>query len=407
MKRKICVITGSRADYGLLRQVLQGLKDSPCCTLQLVVTGMHLSPEFGNTCSEIEADGFAIDWKVEMLLGSDTAVAITKSMGLGLAGFADAYDKLSPNLILVLGDRFEILAAATAALIAGIPIAHLHGGEVTEGAYDDAIRHAITKMASLHFTAAEPYRRRVIQMGEAPERVWNVGAFGLDGILSLNRMNREELERSLGITFGPRNLIVTFHPETASGVVPAAQMVELLAALDEIDAQLIFTMPNADNQGRKLFEMIEDFVASHPGRACAHISLGQRRYLSTLAEVDGVIGNSSSGLIEAPAFGKATVNIGRRQTGRLRAASVIDCPAERRSIADAIARLYEADFQAGLACTINPYGTGGASARTVRLIEAWMPTYATKGFVDWPEPPSLTETNPIITQSMPKPDPAL
>lgn len=395
-EKKVCVVTGSRADYGLLRWVLQGLKDSPTCTLQIVATGMHISPEFGNTWNVIEADGFAIDWKVEMLLGSDTAVAVTKSMGLGIVGFADAYDRLSPDLVVVLGDRFEILAAATAALIAGIPIAHLHGGEVTEGAYDDAIRHAITKMASLHFTAAEPYRLRVIQMGEAPERVWNVGGFGLDGVLQLDRMSREELEQSLGITLGLRNLMVTFHPETASGAEPAVQMAELLAALNETDAQLVFTMPNADNEGRQIFEMIEDFVATHPGRACVHKSLGQRRYLSALAVVDGIVGNSSSGLIEAPAFGKGTVNIGARQDGRLRAASVIDCPAEREHIAAAIARLYESDFQAGLAGIVNPYGDGGASARTVAAIEAWTHARVAKRFVDWPLPPGIAGGGPLL-----------
>lgn len=382
--KKICVVTGSRAEYGLLKWVIDGLTRSEQCALQIIVTGMHLSPEFGLTWKAIEADGYKIDRKIEMLLGSDTAVGITKSMGLGLIGFADAYADLQPDLIIVLGDRFEMLSAATAATIATIPIAHLHGGELTEGAYDDAIRHAITKMAHLHFTAAEPYRQRVIQMGEEPERVWNVGGFGLDNILKLERMERGALEASLDFKLGDRNLMVTFHPETATSVSPATQMTELLSALEATDAHLIFTMPNADNEGRVLFSMIKDFVSAHPKRACAHVSLGQQRYLSTLALVDGVVGNSSSGLIEAPAFGIGTVNIGARQNGRLRAASVIDCLAVRADITDAISQLYNSDFQKSIIGQNNPYGDGGASDRTVKAIEAWFPNSYPKRFVDIP-----------------------
>lgn len=370
--KRVCVVTGSRAEYGLLRWVMQGLQDSEHCRLQTVVTGMHLSPEFGSTWEAIVDDGFAIDWKVDMLLGSDSAVGVTKSMGLATVGFADAFAHLAPDLVVILGDRFEILAAASAALIAGIPMAHLHGGEVTEGAYDDAIRHALTKMAHLHFTAAEPYRARVIQMGEDPARVWCVGGFGLDGVMKLDRMTRPELEESLGLSLGEQALMITFHPETASGASPRAQMAELLAALEETAAQLVFTMPNADNEGRLLFGMIEEFVARHPGRACVHTSLGQRRYLSALAEVDAVVGNSSSGLLEVPAFGKGTVNIGARQEGRLRAASVVDCPAERGAIGQAIAQVLTPAFRAAIRRQANPYGDGGASARTVAAIENWL-----------------------------------
>jgi GDP/UDP-N,N'-diacetylbacillosamine 2-epimerase (hydrolysing) len=370
--KRVCVVTGSRAEYGLLRWVMQGFQESDHCHLQTVVTGMHLSPEFGSTWQEIVDDGFAIDWKVDMLLGSDSAVGVTKSMGLAVIGFADAFDYLAPDLVVILGDRFEILAAASAALISGIPMAHLHGGELTEGAYDDAIRHSLTKMAHLHFTAAEPYRARVIQMGEDPERVWCVGGFGLDGIVKVDRMTRSELEKSLGLSLGERALMVTFHPETASGASPRAQMVELLAALEETNAQLVFTMPNADNEGRVLFEMIEDFVARHPERACVHTSLGQRRYLSALAEVDAVVGNSSSGLLEAPAFGKGTVNIGIRQDGRLRAHSVVDCAIERRAIVQGIAQVLAPTFRAAIKDQPNPYGDGGASARTVVAIENWL-----------------------------------
>lgn len=385
MKRRVCVVSGSRAEYGLLRWLMQGLQDSAVCQLQTVVTGMHLSPEFGSTWQAILDDGFDIDWKVEMLLGSDSAVAVTKSIGLGVTGFADAYAHLTPDIVVLLGDRFEVMAAATAALIAGIPIAHLHGGEVTEGAYDDAIRHAITKMAHLHFTAAEPYRARVIQMGEDPARVWCVGGFGLDGVKKLDKMSRAELEESLGIALNKTSLLVTFHPETASEASPAAQMAELLAALEETSAQLVFTLPNADNESRALFAMIEEFVGRDPSRAVAHASLGQRRYLSALAEVNAVVGNSSSGLIEAPAFLKGTVNIGSRQEGRLRAASVVDCVAERGAIAQAIAKVLEPGFRENLANLKNPYGDGGASARTVALIEDWLQSgdsFAAKSFYE-------------------------
>ncbi|BDW83646.1 UDP-N-acetyl glucosamine 2-epimerase [Erythrobacter sp. Dej080120_24] len=382
--KRVCVVTGSRAEYGLLRWVMQGLKDSSVCELQTVVTGMHLSPGFGSTWQMIAADGFAIDWKVEMLLGSDSAVAVTKSIGLAMTGFADAFDHLAPDLVVVLGDRFEILAAASAALIAGIPIAHLHGGELTEGAYDDAIRHALTKMSNLHFTAAEPYRKRVIQMGEDPDKVWCVGGFGLDGVMKLDRMSRLELEDSLGMKLSESSLMVTFHPETASGADPRAQMTELLAALENRREHLIFTMPNADNESRALFAMIEEFVARHPKRACAYVSLGQQRYLSALAQVDAVVGNSSSGLIEAPAFGMGTVNIGARQDGRLRAPSVVDCAATCTDITAALARVLDPAFRAGLKGQVNPYGDGGASARTVAAIEAWNPDGRSKRFFDLP-----------------------
>lgn len=370
--KKVCVLTGSRAEYGLLRWVIHGLHLSKSCELQLVVTGMHLSREFGETWKEIVNDGFEVSWKVDMLLGSDSTVGITKSMGLGMVGFADAFEQLKPDLVVILGDRFEMFPAAAAAMIAGCTIAHLHGGELTEGLYDDPIRHAITKMSHLHFTAAEPYRNRVIQMGEHPDRVWCVGGFGIDGVMKLDRMTRSELEESLGISLCETSLMVTFHPETATGVDPRAQMAELLAALDESHAQLIFTMPNADTDGRALFPLIEDFVARHPGRACAHASLGQRRYLSALDQVDAVVGNSSSGLIEAPAFGKGTVNIGARQDGRLRAASVVDCVAERGAILQAITKVLNPDFLEEIQGQSNPYGDGGASLRTVAAIEDWL-----------------------------------
>jgi GDP/UDP-N,N'-diacetylbacillosamine 2-epimerase (hydrolysing) len=370
MSRKICVITGTRAEYGLLRWVMQGIKDDPTLTLQVIATGMHLSPEFGLTWREIERDGFGIDHKVEMLTSSDTTVGIAKSMGLGMIGLADALQALKPDLVLVLGDRFEIFAAVSAALVARIPVAHLHGGEATEGLIDEAIRHSITKMSHLHFVATEEYRRRVIQLGEQPRNVYLVGGLGIDNIKRLSLLPRDELEASLGFSLGTKSLLVTFHPVTLEIATASDQMEELLAALAELkDTQLIFTLPNADTEGRALIAMVQQFVETH-ANARAYTSLGQLRYLSTVALVDGVVGNSSSGLAEVPSFRKGTVNIGDRQRGRLMANSVINCDPERGSIGSALHTLYSNQFQASLATVCNPYGDGGASDKIVALIKA-------------------------------------
>lgn len=369
MSRKICVITGTRAEYGLLRWVMQGIKDDADLTLQIIATGMHLSPEFGLTYREIEKDGFQIDRKVEMLTSSDTSVGIAKSMGLGLIGFADALSELKPDLILLLGDRFEIFAAASAALVARITIAHLHGGETTEGAFDEALRHSITKMSHLHFVAAEEYRRRVIQLGEQPERVFLVGGLGIDNIKRLQLLDRVALEQALDFKLGPKNLLITFHPVTLETSTAEAQMTELLAALAALDdTHLIFTMPNADTDGRKLIAMVDEFVAQHDN-ARAYTSLGQLRYLSCVAHVDGVVGNSSSGLAEVPSFKKGTINIGDRQRGRLQAASVIQCDPTCQSISAAIETLYSSGFQGSLSSVRNPYGDGGASEKILNVIK--------------------------------------
>jgi len=368
--KKICVVTGTRAEYGLLRWVMEGIRQSSELELQLIATGMHLSHEFGMTVEAIEEDNFKIDRKVEMLLSSDTAVGVTKSMGLGMIGFADALAELKPDLMLVLGDRYEIFAGAASAMIARIPIAHLHGGEITEGAFDEAIRHSITKMSHLHFVAAEEYRRRVIQLGEQPEHVFNVGGFGIDNILRLKLLTRDELEKTLNFKLKKRNLLITFHPVTLEHDASARQMDELLAALVELkDTGLIFTMPNADTEGRVLFRQIEVFCAQH-SEACVYTSLGQLRYLSCIQHVDGVVGNSSSGLAEVPSFKKGTINIGDRQRGRLRAASVIDCEPGKDSIRKALKQLYSAEFQAQLSAVKNPYGNGGASEAIVRILES-------------------------------------
>jgi GDP/UDP-N,N'-diacetylbacillosamine 2-epimerase (hydrolysing) len=369
IKRKICVVTGTRAEYGLLRWVIDGIAKSPVLRLQLIVTGMHLSPEFGLTVQEIEVDGHRIDRRVEMLLSSDSPVGITKSMGLGMIGIADALADLQPDLLLVLGDRFEIFAAASAALIARIPVAHIHGGEITEGAFDNAIRHSISKIAHLHFVAAEEYHRRVIQMGEHPDRVFLVGGLGVDAIKRLKLLTREELEVSLDFKLGRRNLLITFHPVTLEQNTSAHQMGELLAALDEQeDTHLIFTMPNADTEGRILIEMIKDFCAARP-HAKAFTSLGQLRYFSCLQYVDGVVGNSSSGLLEVPSFKIGTLNIGDRQKGRLKSASIIDCAPEYHSIMLGLKRLTSKSFRETLIHSSAPYLDGNASSRIISCLE--------------------------------------
>jgi GDP/UDP-N,N'-diacetylbacillosamine 2-epimerase (hydrolysing) len=370
MIRKICVISGTRAEFGLLRWVMQGVKDDPELTLQVIATGMHLSPEFGLTYREIEQDGFRIDRKVEMLTSSDTSVGIAKSMGLGLISFADALNELRPDLIVVLGDRFEIFSAVVAALVARIPVAHLHGGEATEGLIDEAIRHSITKMSHLHFVAAEEYRQRVIQLGEQPESVFLVGGLGIDNIKRLKLLDRAALEAALDFKLSQKNLLITFHPVTLETATAADQMAELLAALSELkDTQLIFTLPNADTDGRSLIKMVEQFVVQHPN-ARVYNSLGQLLYLSCIAQVDGVVGNSSSGLAEVPSFRRGTINIGDRQRGRLQAQSIINCDPTRLSIAAALDRLYEADFQASLSQVLNPYGEGGASEKIIAALKS-------------------------------------
>lgn len=368
MNRKICVVTGSRADYGLLRWVMQGIKDDPELYLQVIATGMHLSPTFGLTYRVIEDDGFRVDAKVEILGASDSPEAIAESMALALAGSARAFSELKPDLVVVLGDRFEIFAATAAALVAKIPVAHLHGGETTTGAYDEAFRHSITKMSHLHFVATDEYRSRVIQLGESPKNVYLVGGVGIDSIKNLPLLTREELEAQLGIEFGAKSLLITFHPVTLDAESAEQQMKELLAALSHLhDTTLIFTMPNADTGGHALIKMIEEFVDQNKN-ASVFTSLGQLKYLSCIANVDGVVGNSSSGLTEVPTFKIGTINIGDRQLGRLQATSVINCEPIEKDIMRSIEKLYSIDFKLDLVVAKNPYGEGGASARVVRVL---------------------------------------
>ncbi len=361
-KRKIAVVSGTRADYGLLYWLLRELQDDPGIDLQMLVTGMHLSPEFGSTYRVIEEDGFPIAARVEMLLSSDTPVGITKSLGLATLGFADALARLQPDILVVLGDRYEILAAAQAAMVARIPIAHIHGGESTEGAIDEAIRHAVTKMAHMHFAAAEPYRQRIIQLGEHPGRVYNFGAPGLDNFNRLSLISRQELSESLGFDLSGPFFLVTYHPATLDHRGPRAATQSLLDALDRFPAvKILFTKSNSDTDGRIIGRMIDAYVAAHPERAIASTSLGQTRYLSALTHASVVIGNSSSGIIEAPVARTPTVNIGSRQRGRLRAESILDCDESPEAISQAIALAISPGFQAIVSRAQSPYGDGKAS----------------------------------------------
>ncbi|BCJ87880.1 UDP-N-acetylglucosamine 2-epimerase [Effusibacillus dendaii] len=365
-KRKICVVTGTRAEYGLLYWLMQGIKKDNELVLQLLVTGMHLSPEFGLTYRDIEEDGFVIDEKIEMLLSSDTSVGIAKSIGLGVIGFAEAFARLKPDILVLFGDRYEILAAAQAAMVAKIPIAHIAGGDTTEGAYDESIRHSITKMSHIHFVTNEAAAKRVRQMGENPSHIYSVGSPGIDQIKRLKLLSRQELEEQLNFHFRVRNLLITFHPVTLD-IEPAQQQFrELLNALEELgeDVGIIFTKPNSDNGGRIIIQMIDEYVAAH-ANAKSYASLGQLRYLSTVAQVDAVVGNSSSGLYEVPSFKKPTINIGDRQKGRLQASSVINC----KPIASDIMEAIQLGFVKDCSNAVNPYGDGNSSERILSVLK--------------------------------------
>lgn len=368
--KKICVVTGTRAEYGLLYWLMKEIDAGSDLELQIIATGMHLSPEFGLTYKEIEKD-FTITKKIEMLLSSDTPVGISKSMGLAQISFAEAYDELKPDIVVVLGDRYEIFSAVSAAMIARIPIAHLHGGETTEGAFDESIRHSITKMSHLHFTAAEEYRRRVIQLGEHPDRVYNVGGMGIENIKRLKLLDKEAFEASIDFKLGEKNVLVTFHPVTLENSTAGHQFQELLTALDtQKDTHIIFTKANSDTDGRIINQMIDDYVAHNQDKSIAFTSLGQLRYLSALQFMDAAVGNSSSGLLEAPSFKIGTVNIGDRQLGRLKAQSVIDCKPDQKSIEEAFEKLYSDEFQMCLENAKNPYGEGMSSKQILDIIKS-------------------------------------
>lgn len=370
MSLKVCIVTGTRAEYGLLYWLMKELQRDSLFELQICVTGMHLSPEFGLTYKLIEKDGFTINKKVEMLVSSDTATGVSKSIALGTAGFADVFDELKPDLVLLLGDRFEILSVAIAAMIARIPIAHCHGGESTEGLIDEPIRHSVTKMSHLHFTSTEKYKQRVIQLGEQPDRVFNVGALGIENINRLALLDKATLERELNFTFNKRNALITFHPVTLEEATAEQQFKELLFAIEDLaDTNIIFTMPNADTDGRIIIDLIKDFVQRHPHKSIWFTSMGQLRYLSALKVVDVVIGNSSSGLIEVPSFKKATINIGDRQRGRIFAESVINCEPTRVEIQSAIEKAFSTAFKKKLESVANPYGTRNSSEQIIQILK--------------------------------------
>ena len=370
MTRKICVFTGTRAEYGLLKPLMDEIKKDKDLKLQIIVSGMHLSPEFGLTYKEIEKDGFKIDEKIEMLLSADTPTAINKSIGLGIIGFTDALNRLKPDISVVLGDRFEALAFAIANYIMRIPIAHLYGGEATFGAFDEGIRHSITKFSYLHFTSTEVYRKRVIQLGEHPSRVFNVGALGIDNIKKLKLLTKEELEKKLGKKLKSRNLLITFHPVTLEKGTSEKQFKQLLKALDELDdTLLIFTKANADTEGRKINKMIDEYVNKNKEKAIAFTNMGQLLYLSTMKYVDAVVGNSSSGIIEAPSFKIGTINIGDRQKGRIKADSVIDCKPNYTDIKQALNKIFSKEFKEKLKKVKNPYGDGKSAERIVKILK--------------------------------------
>ncbi len=354
--KKVCVVTGTRAEYGLLKPLIQRIDEDCDMELQVVVTGMHLSPEFGLTYQEIEQDGFVITERNEMLLSSDTANGITKSIGLGIVGFADIYSRLMPDMIVILGDRYEALAAATAAMVHRVPIAHIQGGELTEGSIDDPIRHAITKMSMLHFTSTEKYRQRVIQLGEQPDTVFCVGALGVENIKKQRLLDKRALEKSIGVQLDKPFILVTFHPATCENNMVKQQFESILEALDHVkEYYIIFTKANADTNGRIINQKIDEYVSNNKERTSVFTSLGMIRYLSLLQYCEMVVGNSSSGILEVPSFHIPTVNIGSRQSGRIRGRSVIDCGSTKKEILDAIYSAQKMRNDNMLQHEVNPY----------------------------------------------------
>ncbi len=384
INRKIAVFTATRAEYGLLYWLLKDIQASTELSLQLLVSGMHLSPEFGLTYQQIEQDGFAIDEKIETLLSSDSAAGVAKSMGLGVLGFTDALSRLAPDVLVILGDRFEALAAAQTAMILRIPVLHLHGGEITEGAYDDAIRHAITKLSAYHCTSMEAYRQRVIQLGEMPERVFNVGAVGLDHLNRSQMLSLDALSTSLNFSLHSPFFVVTYHPVTLADEQAVASFQALLDALDAFPQhQIILTYPNADDGGRQIIPMLEAYAAAQPERVLTIPSLGQQRYLSAVKYATAVVGNSSSGIIEVPSFDVPTVNIGVRQQGRIAAKSVLHCAPNTDAIKDCITRALSQDYKQDGEVIINPYGDGNSSEQIIQLLRT-LPLKVMKTFYDLP-----------------------
>lgn len=381
---KICVATGTRAEYGLLKPLIKAISEEIGFQLQLLVTGAHLSPEFGITYKLIEEDGFKIDKKVEMLLSADTPTSIVKSMGMGMVGYADAFQDLQPDLLIILGDRYEMLSIASSAMIFNIPIVHIHGGEVTEGAYDDAIRHSITKMSHLHFASTEEYKNRIIQMGENPENVHNVGAIGLDTIANSKLMSKEELEENLNISFQKYNYQVTFHPTTLDNESPENQFQILLNAIEKQEESFfVFTKSNADTGGRIINQMIDAFVKKNPKKAVTFTSLGNHRFLSVVNVCDAIVGNSSSGILEVPSLKTGTINIGNRQKGRIQAQSIINTKVDENEILKAFDEVKSEEYKKNLQTVENPYGDGTATPRIMKVLrKVQHNAFQTKPFFD-------------------------
>jgi GDP/UDP-N,N'-diacetylbacillosamine 2-epimerase (hydrolysing) len=381
---KICIATGTRAEYGLLKPLISAIDNDINFKLQILATGAHLSPEFGLTYQVIEKDGFKIDKKVEMLLSSDTSTSIVKSMGLGMIGFAEALYELSPDILVILGDRYEMLSIASSALIFNIPIVHIHGGEITEGAYDDAIRHSITKMSHLHFTSTEEYKNRIIQLGENPKNVYNVGAIGIDSIKNLPLLSKEELEKDLNIKFKEFNYQVTFHPSTLDKESPENQFQILLNAIElQENSFFVFTKSNADTGGRIINQMIDDYVNKNPQKAIAFTSLGNLRFLSLVKICDAIVGNSSSGIIEASSLKTATINIGHRQKGRIQANTVVNTSVDVKEISQAFELIKSSEFKLRIKKGINPYGEGNATNQIMNILKNMdIHSFQTKPFFD-------------------------
>ncbi|WP_053956733.1 UDP-N-acetylglucosamine 2-epimerase [Inediibacterium massiliense] len=371
--KKICVVTGTRAEYGLLRPLIERIRKDKNIKLQLIATGMHLSPEFDCTYKEINKDGYDIDEKIEILLSSDTSIGISKSMGLAMISFSEAYERLKPDIIVVLGDRYEIFAAVSTAYIAKIPVAHLYGGETTQGAFDEGFRHSITKMSYLHFTSTKEYRKRVIQLGEHPDRVFTVGAMGIENIKKLKLFSKEELEKTIGFKFGKRTALVTFHSTTLDESYNFHHMKNLLDALDEIEnLKIIFTGSNSDTDGRMMNQLIQKYASENSHKAIYFINMGYLRYLSAMKYSDVVVGNSSSGLVEAPYFSVPTVNIGDRQRGRIQGCSIINCNPSKNCIITSILKALSSNFRKELINKDNPYGDGNVSEKVMNILKDYL-----------------------------------
>lgn len=372
MLKKAAVVTATRAEYGMLKNVIDRIDKSEKLELCLMVTGTHFVPEYGMTIKEIEQDGYPIAERIDVLMASDTPSAVSKTMGLTMMSFAEAFERQQPDCLVVLGDRYEILAVCSAAMNAGIPIIHISGGETTQGAIDESIRHCITKMSYLHFAGCETYRQRIIQLGEEPDRVYNFGDVGIESIRLVPAMTKQELEESINFSLDKPYMSVTFHPVTLEVQEAEAQMQELLAALENFgDMKFVITKANADAGGRRINKMIDSFVAEHDNCA-AYASLGIKRYVNLLRFSEGMIGNSSSGIREAPTIGVPTINIGNRQKGRLQADSILNCAPKKEEIIQAVRKSQTVEFREQARHTVNPYGDGNASERIVRTITDYL-----------------------------------